>query len=76
MRIVNVEHRDVYIKMDFSLKELQQIRDFLEFTNKYAGAFYNVENDSEMEEVIKFVTEYFQPFLSEFVKSIEKQQGE
>jgi hypothetical protein len=71
-----MEHRDIHIKMDFSLKELQQIRDFLEFTNKYAGAFYNVEENSEMEKVIKYITEYFQPFLSEFVNSVEKQQGE
>lgn len=70
MRITNVEHRDIFVNLEFSLEELNQILNFLSF----AQVNYDSEEYPEMAESAKFVSEELFPMLNEFVNKIEEQR--
>ncbi len=69
MKVLNVEHRDIHVTTDFSLQQLQYLRDFL----SKSDVSYNSEEEPEMAEAVSYVTEYLFPFLNEFINKLENQ---
>ncbi len=70
MRITNVEHRDIFITLEFSLEELNHILNFLSF----AQVSYDSEKNPEMSESAEFVSQNLFPMLNEFVEKVEEQR--
>ncbi len=68
MKVLNVEHRDIHVTVDFSFKQLQQLRDFLD----HANVSYNSEEEPEMAETAEYIQHLF-TFLNEFINNIENQ---
>jgi len=72
VRIVNIEYRDVYVTLDFSLKQLKHLRDLF----NHADISYDGENEPEMKEAVDFLNNQFHPFLVQVVKDNESNLGE
>lgn len=68
MKVLNVEHRDVYIQVEFSYKQLRQLRDFL----SHASIEYNGEEEPEMAETAQYGTDLHK-FLDQFVNNLENE---
>lgn len=67
MKVVNIEHRDIHIELDFSLYELTMLRNIL----NHAQINYDGESNPELVEADKFLTEKFYPFLERLIQSSE-----
>lgn len=55
MKVVSIEARDVYVTIDFSLKQINQILDYL----SKCTVDYNSKEEPEMVEADKYVKEVF-----------------
>jgi len=71
MKIVGVELRDVYITLDFSLKELQHLLNFLD----KCKVDYNGENEIELKKSVKYVTGELFPQLDKLEGDIKNGFG-
>lgn len=65
MRVVNVEHRDIHVTMDFSLNEIAMLRDALSVAN----INYNSEENPELVKAVQFLTNGFYPILDKLVQT-------
>lgn len=65
MRLLNMEHRDIHVVMDFSLYELTMLRDIL----SKAQINYNSEENPELAEASEFLTEKFYPFINKLIET-------
>lgn len=72
MKVLNAEYRDIHIQTDFSLKQLRQIRDFLD----HANVSYNSEEEPQMPEADQYVTELLYPLICKLIENYDPQQGE
>ena len=67
MKILDVVAKDVYILVEFSLKELEMIK----FLMDRATIDYNGESDREAE-AVEFLHQKFFPFLEQTVKQVKE----
>ena len=65
MKVLNVEHRDVHIEMDFSLKEIIYLRDLLSYVN----IEYNSEQEPEVAERVSFLNDSLYPMLQGMIQN-------
>jgi hypothetical protein len=72
MRIVDIQHKDIHMLVDFSLRELRMLRDLF----GCAEINYNSEEDPEMVEAVNYLEKYFYPFLDKMVKDYSGEDGE
>ncbi len=64
MKVLNVEHRDVHIEMDFSLKEIVYLRDLL----AHIDIAYNSEQEPELAERVDFLNNNLYPMIQELIQ--------
>lgn len=66
MKVINVEHRDIYVTLDLSLQELK----FLDQALDHTTLEFNGEEEPEMKVADHFVRETFAPTIKELLKEI------
>ena len=71
MRVLNVEFRDIHVTLEFSLKQLQYIRDLFD----HADIEYDGEKEPEMKEAINYLQNQLHPFLVQIIKDNEGNMG-
>jgi len=63
MRLLEARHRDIYFIVDFSLKELKNIKVALD-TATFA---FDGENDAEAKEANEYITKKLYPMIAQLV---------
>jgi len=71
MRVLNIEFRDIHVTLEFSLKQLQYLRDLL----NHADISYDGEEEPEMKEAVNYLENQFHPFLVQVIKDNEGNMG-
>jgi len=72
MKIIDVQHKDIYAVAEFSLKQLKYLMMFLEKLQKFSQY---LPEEPEMVEAVEYVNEKLFPGLEEFIKDIEREHG-
>jgi hypothetical protein len=71
MKIIDVQHKDIYAVAEFSLKQLKYLMMFL----AKSKVEYNSEEEPEVAEAVEYVVEKLFPGLDEFIKDMERNYG-
>ena len=71
MKVVSIEARDVYITLDFSLKQVNHILDYL----NRCTVEYNSEKEPEMVEADKYVKEVLFPNMDALSEDLKNGPG-
>ena len=67
-KIINIEQRDTYINLEFSLNELMQLKDLLD----HASIEYDSEKQPELKEASIWLENSFYPMLVEIENKISE----
>ena len=67
-KITNIEQRDTYINLEFSLNELMQLKDLLD----HASIEYDSEKQPELKEASIWLENSFYPMLVEIENKISE----
>jgi len=71
MKIVDVQPRDFYVTVDFSLEQIKWLHMFLE----RAEINYDSEKEPEMVKSVKYMIDKLYPDLVEFIETMESEHG-
>lgn len=71
MKIIEVQPKDIYATVEFSIKQLRSLQMFLERAEvKYAS-----KEEPEMVEVVEYIMDKLYPDLVGFLDAMEKEYG-
>ena len=70
MNILEVRPKGMYVTIEFSMEQLDRLRNFLSCSK----ASYDSKEDPEMVIAAQYVTETFYPELDRFIEGMEKDQ--
>ena len=68
MQVIDVEHRDIHVKADFSLEQLKCLKEFI----RHSTVEYNSEEEPHMVETDEYISKKLYPFLDAIIRNIEE----
>ena len=63
-KVLNIEHRDIHIAFDFSIKEIQHLKDIFD----HCSIEYNGEEEPEMKLADSYLQVVLYPLFSQIVE--------
>lgn len=70
MRVLDAEYRDIHVHTEFSLKQLKQLRDFMD----HASVSYDSEKEPQMPDADKYITEFLYPLICKLIEKYDPQE--
>jgi hypothetical protein len=70
MQILEVRPKGMYVTVEFSIEQLERLRDFLSCSK----AVYNSKDSPKMNNAAQYITEVLYPALDEFIDNAEKEK--
>ena len=68
MRVLNVRPKGIYIDLEFSMEQLNAVKEFL----NHATCEFNSESEPEMVQISQYVQKEFYPDLEKLLEEINR----